>query len=808
VTEHARAVVIGGGVAGCSVAYHLAARGWRDVVLLERAELTSGSTFHAAGLVGQLRGSVALTRLMMMSVELYRQLRAETGRDPGWHEVGSLRLASSAERLAELRRQAGWAKTFALPLEIVSAEEAQKLFPVLTAEGLHGAAYLPTDGHLDPGGLAAALAEGARRRGASIRTGVCVTGITVEDGRVHEVQTTAGPIRTETVVNAAGIWAHEVGRMVGVTIPVVPVRHQYLTTKPIEGVHPRMPVTRDPDLLDYFREEVGGLVVGGWERNPVVWGLDGIPSDFNNRLLPPDWEQFAPLMENAVRRIPALAHAEVVRLVHGPEAFTPDGEFILGEAPEVRGFFVAAGFCAHGIAGAGGAGRILANWIVDGDPGLDLWHMDLRRFGAQYRSRRLTAERAREIYGTYYDIRYPNQEREAGRGLRLSPIYPRLRELEAVFGEKASWERPNWFEANARAGDEARRPRGFAGRFWSPAIEAEHLGARERAGLFDETSFAKFEVTGPGALALLQRLTDNDVDKPVGSVTYTSMLNSRGGIECDFTVTRLGPDCFRIVTGSAFGTHDRGWVAKHLPRDGSVHLADLTGAYACVGLFGPRARDILQDATDADLSNAAFPYMTAQEIAIGRAPVLAVRVTYVGELGWEIYTPMEYGLELWDTLWAAGQAHGIVAAGYRSIDSLRLEKGYRYWSADITPDDTPYEAGLGFAVKLGKGEFIGREALARQKAEGLRRRLCCLTLADPLAIALGGEPVRADDRIVGRVTSGGFGYSVGLSIAYAYLPVELAAPGTAIAVEVFGDWIAGRVSAEPLWDPKGERVRS
>ncbi len=806
--EHARAVIVGGGVVGTSIAYHLTARGWRDVVLIERSELTSGSTFHAAGLVGQLRSSVALTRLMMWSVECYRGLAAETGRDPGWREVGSLRLASSPERMMELRRQAGWAKTFGLPLETIGAAEAARLFPVLTAEGLHGAVHLATDGHVDPGGLAAALAEGARRRGASIRTGVRVTAIELKDGRVHEVRTTAGPIRTEVVVNAAGMWAPEIGRMVGVTVPLVPLRHQYHTTKPIDGVHPRMPVMRDPDLLDYFREEVGGLVVGGWERNPVPWGLDGIPLDFNHRLLPPDWEQFAPLMENAVRRIPALAGAEVVRLVHGPEAFTPDGEFILGEAPEVGGFFVAAGFCAHGIAGAGGAGRIMADWIADGDPGLDLWHMDLRRFGAQYRSRRLVTERAREVYGTYYDLRYPNQERETGRGLRLSPIYPRLRDLGAVFGEKAGWERPNWLEANAAAGSEARRPRGFAGRYWSPAIEAEHLAARERAALFDETSFSKLEVGGPGALALLQRLTDNDVDKPVGSVTYTSMLNARGGIECDFTVTRLAGDRFRIITGSAFGTHDRGWISRHLPRDGSVHLTDVTGAYACLGLFGPRARAILAAVTEADVSNAAFPYLTARELAVGRAPVFAARVTYVGELGWELYTPSEYGLEVWDTLWEAGRPHGLAAAGYRAIDSLRLEKGYRYWSADITPDDTPYEAGLGFAVRLGKSDFIGRAVLARQKAEGVRRKLCCLTLADPLAIALGGEPVRVDARIVGRVTSGGFGYSVGQSIAYAYLPAELATPGTEAAVEVFGDWVPGAVAVEPLWDPKGERVRS
>ncbi|PYM66335.1 MAG: hypothetical protein DMD79_03100 [Candidatus Rokuibacteriota bacterium] len=807
-TEHARAVVIGGGVGGCSIAYHLTQKGWQDVVLVERAELTSGSTFHSAGLVGQLRSSVALTRLMMWSVECYRRLAAETGRDPGWKEVGSLRLASTPDRQAEHRRQAGWAKTFGLPLEEIGPEEAARLFPVMSTAGVLGAVYLPTDGHLDPSGLAMALAEGARRRGASIRTGTRVVGVGVQDGRVHEVQTDRGAIRTEVVVNAAGMYAPEIGRMVGATIPLVPMAHQYLTTKPIDGVHARMPTLRDPDHLVYFREEVGGLVAGGYEREPAPWGQDGIPADFNHRLLAPDWDRFAPLMEGAVHRVPAVGHAEVIRLINGPEAFTPDGEFILGEAPEVRGFFVACGFCAHGIAGAGGMGRIMAEWIVEGDPGLDLWHMDLRRFGPQYRSPRLTLDRTHEVYRTYYDLRYPNQEREAGRRLRLSPVYPRLRELGAVLGEKAGWERPNWFESNGAAGDERKRPRGFAGRVWSPAIEAEHVATRERVALFDETSFAKFEVLGPGALDLLQTLCDNDVHKPVGAVIYTSMLNARGGIECDFTVTRLAPDRFRIVTGSAFGTHDRGWIARHLPRDGSAHLVDLTGAYACVGLFGPRARDVLETVTTADVSNPGFPYLTARELAIGRVPALAVRVTYVGELGWEIYAPAEYGLDLWDTLWAAGAPHGLVAAGYRAIDSLRLEKGYRYWSADITPDDTPYEAGLGFAVRLQKGDFAGRDALVRQKAEGIRRKLSCLTLDDPAWVALGGEPVRVDSRVVSRVTSGGPGYSVGLSIAYAYLPVEAATPGTRVEVEFFGEWVEGLVAAEPLWDPKGERIRA
>jgi 4-methylaminobutanoate oxidase (formaldehyde-forming) len=807
-TEHARVVIIGGGVGGCSIAYHLTRKGWRDVVLVERAELTSGSTFHSAGLVGQLRSSVSLTRMMMWSVECYRRLAAETGRDPGWKEVGSLRLASSPERALEHRRQAGWARTFGLPLEEIDAREAARLFPIMTGEGVESALYLPTDGHLDPSGLAMALAEGARQGGARIRTGTRVLGITTRDGRVHAVETDQGTIGAEVVVNAGGMYAPAIGRMVGVTIPLIPMAHQYLTTKPLDGVSAAMPTMRDPDHLVYFREEVGGLVVGGYEREPAPWALEGVPADFNHRLLAPDWDRFAPLLEGAVRRVPPVAGAEIVKLINGPEAFTPDGEFILGEAPEVPGFFVACGFCAHGIAGAGGMGRIMAEWIVEGDPGLDTWRMDLRRFGPQYRSRRLTLDRTHETYRQYYDIHYPNEEREEGRRLRLSPAYPRLRELGAACGEKAGWERANWFESNAAAGDERRRPRGFAGRHWSPAIEAEHVATRERAALFDETSFAKFEVAGPGALGLLQRLCGNDLDTALGRVTYTQALNGRGGIECDFTVTRLAAGRFRIVTGSAFGTHDRGWIARHLPRDGSVTLTDLTGAYACFGLFGPLARTILASATTADLSGAAFPYLTAQELAVGRVPALAARVTYVGELGWEIYAPSEYGLELWDTLWEAGRPHGLRAAGYRAIDSLRLEKGYRYWSADITPDDTPYEAGLGFAVRLGKGDFTGKSVLTRQKAEGVQRRLACVGLADPLAVALGGEPVRVDGRITGRVTSGGFGYTVGMSIAYAYLPAELASPGTEVAIEIFGDWIGGMVMAEPLWDPKGDRIRA
>jgi 4-methylaminobutanoate oxidase (formaldehyde-forming) len=566
-----------------------------------------------------------------------------------------------------------------------------------------------------------------------------------------------------------------------------------------------MPTMRDPSLLVYFRPESGGLVMGGYERSCAPWGLDGIPGDFNSRLLEEDWPRFEELMQNALVRVPALGDMEVVRLINGPEAFTPDGEFILGPS-HVRGFWVAAGFCAHGLAGAGGLGKLVAEWIVEGTPSLDVWHMDSRRFGAAYRSREYTLARTKEVYETYYDVKYPGHERAAGRPLRLSPAYPRLVELGAAFGEKSGWERANWLEPNAARGDESLRPRGWAGKLWSPAIGAEHAACRDAAAIFDESSFAKIEVSGEGAAGLLERLCANRVARDVGQVTYTQMLNPRGGIECDFTVTRLAEDRFRIVTGTAFGQHDLAWIRQHAPEDGSARVTDVTSQHACLGLWGPKAREILQPLTTADLSSDAFPYMQARELAVGMVPCLALRVTYVGELGWELYCPAEFGLALWDTIWEAGRPHRLVAAGYKAIDSLRLEKGYRVWGADITPEDTPFEAGLGFAVKLDKGDFVGREALAAAAAAPARM-LRCLVLEDPRAVALGSEPVRVGEAPVGRVTSGGYGYTVGRSIAYAYLPAEHDV-GTEVAVEIFGEWVAGEVAGEPLFDPQGARIRA
>jgi glycine cleavage system aminomethyltransferase T/glycine/D-amino acid oxidase-like deaminating enzyme len=798
VKDRARVVVIGGGVGGCSILYWLTRLGWSDVVLVERAELTSGSTFHSAGLVGQLRGSLSLTKMMMSSVELYRTLGDEVGLETGWREVGSLRLASSEERMEELTRQSGWAKTFGLPLELVSAHEAQALFPPMTTDGVLGAAFLPTDGYIDPSQLTFALAEGARRGGAEIYQQTRVTEIPVDRGRVTGVLTDKGAIEAEVVVNAGGMFAKEIGALAGVNVPIVPMAHEYLITKP-SGLPLDMPTMRDPSLLVYFRPESGGLIMGGYERHPAPWALDGIPADFNGKLLAEDWPRFEELMENALVRVPSLAEQEVVKLINGPEAFTPDGEFILGPT-EVRGLWTAAGFCAHGLAGAGGLGQLVAEWIVEGTPSVDAWHMDSRRFGRAYRSPAYTLTRTLEVYETYYDVKYPGHERRAGRPLRVSATYPRLIELGAAFGEKSGWERANWFEPNTSHGDESLRPHGWAGRLWSPAIGAEHVACRESAALFDESSFAKIEVSGEGAAELLEWLCANRVARDVGAVTYTQMLNGRGGIECDFTVTRLDEQCFRIVTGTAFGQHDLAWIRQHAPE--GVSVEDVTSAYACLGLWGPKAREILQPLTETALD---FPYMRARELAVGTVPCLALRVTYVGELGWELYCPTEFGLALWNAIWEPGRELGLVAGGYKAIDSLRLEKGYRVWGSDITPDDNPFEAGLGFAVKLDKPAFFGRDALV----EGERpvRRLACLVLADPRAVALGSEPVRIEGEAVGRVTSGGYGYTVERSIAYAYLPSDFADAGRPVEVEIFGEWIAGEVAPEPLFDPKGDRIR-
>ncbi len=577
--SRARIVIVGGGVGGASIAYHLAQLGERDVIVLERNELTSGSTFHSAGLVGQLRSSLSLTRMMMDSVALYRQL------DCGWVECGGIRLASTPEREQEVLRQVAWAKTFGLPLELITAAQSRELFPLMVNDHVRCASYLATDGYLDPSQLTYALIDGARAGGCQVYTHTRVSEIMVADGRVRGVRTQWGDVEAEIVVNAGGMFAAEIARMAGVRVPVVPFAHEYLVTQPfrerVPGEH--LPTLRDPDLLIYFREEGAGLVMGGYERSSAPWGLDQhqldrIPEDFNGRLLEEDWPRFEEIARNSARRVPAMEEVKVTRLINGPEAFTPDNEFCLGES-EVRGFFVAAGFCAHGLAGAGGIGKLMAEWILHGEPEIDTWEMDIRRFGAHYCSPGYTLARATEVYETYYDIRYPGHERQAGRPLRISSAYSWHRRHGAIFGEKSGWERVNWYAENEAAGDHALRPRGWAGMHWSPAIGIEHRATREAAGLFDESSFAKLELSGPGTVGLLKRLCDNDVVREVGAITYTQMLNHRGGIECDFTVTRLAAEEFAIVTGTAFGNHDASWIRRHLPDDGSVLLRDVTSRH-------------------------------------------------------------------------------------------------------------------------------------------------------------------------------------------------------------------------------------
>ena len=810
----AKVVIIGGGVGGTSIAFHLAQMGCSDVILLERDELTNGSTFHSAGLVGQLRSSVTLTAMMMYSAELYRDLAKDPDLHPGWVECGGIRLASTPARLEEQRRQVGWAKTFGLPLEEISITEVQELFPLINPEGILGATYLSTDGYLDPSQLTHAFAKSARSAGVEIKTKTRVLSIETKDNKVVSVTTDRGTIQTNVVVDAGGMFAAEIGRMAGVRIPIVPMSHQYLVTTGFRKDHDerRLPTLRDPDLLVYFREDGEGLVMGGYERHSRAFALDeslvdSIPQNFNGQLLPEDWERFEEITHNSIVRVPKMAEVEIRKLINGPEAFTPDNEFCLGES-DVEGFFVAAGFCAHGIAGAGGIGKVMAEWILDGEPSMDLWEMDVRRFGKQYQSPRYTFKKVTENYETYYDIRYPNEERLAGRPLRKSPIYDWHKEYNAVFGEKSGWERVNYYEHNTDSSFDKFKPRGWAGENWSSAIAQEHLATRRSACLFDETSFSKFEIFGPGASSFLDVMTDNNVTGAIGKITYTQMLNRRGGIESDFTVTRLDEDRYMIVTGTAFGAHDMGWIRKHLPKDNSVFMEDVTSKYACIAIWGPNSRTILSTLTPSSLDNKSFPYMTAQDITVGDIPLRALRVTFVGELGYELYCPSEFGATLWQTLIEAGQPHDLAVGGYRAIDSLRLEKGYRTWASDIDGDSNPFEAGLDFCVKLDKRSgFIGIEALRRSQETGLRKKLSCIVLSDLNSVVLGNEPVRVGEEVVGRVTSGGIGYSIERSIAYAYLPLSLSSVGTEVEIYIFGEWIRGQVSPEPLFDPKNERIR-
>jgi sarcosine dehydrogenase len=806
---HARCVIVGGGIVGCSVAYHLGKLGWKDVVLLERHKLTSGSTFHAAGLVGQLRTSANITQLLKYSVELYDTLERETGQATGWKRNGGLRLACNQERFTEIRRQATTAHSFGLEMHILSAAEALKLWPAMDVSDVVGAAFLPTDGQANPSDTTLALAKGARMTGVRIVEDCPVTAVHVRDGRATGVSTRFGDITADAVVLCCGQWTRELAAKVGVAVPLVSVQHQYVITEPM-GLARDLPTLRDPDRLIYFKEEVSGLVMGGYEPNPIPWTDGSVPDDFQFQLLQPDWDHFEPMMRQALARVPALETAGIKQLVNGPESFTPDGNWIIGEAPELPGLFIGAGFNAFGIASAGGAGRALAEWIVGGEPALDVWPVDIRRFGRPHRDVGWVRTRTLEAYGRHYTMAWPFEENESARPTRVSPLYLRLKEQGAVFGEKLGWERPNWF---APKGMEPRDVYSYGRQNWFDIVGAEHKACRERVALFDESSFAKFELHGRDAAQALQWICANDVDKPPGSVTYTQMLNQRGGIQCDLTVARLAEDAFYIVTGTGFATHDFAWIARNIPPGMDARLHDVTSGWAVLGLMGPHARHVLGQCTDADLSNEAFPFASWRDIAIAGARVRAVRITFVGELGWELHVPAETALAVYDQLMAAGAAHGIVNAGYRAIESLRLEKGYRVWAGEIGPDYTPLEAGLGWAVKLGKPiPFLGREALEKQKAGELTKRLACFTTA-PDVVLLGRETLYRDGERVGWLASGGFGYTVGRGIGYGYVRrlagvhAEWLRTGR-YDLEVATDRVAADLSLQPIYDPGNLRPKS
>ncbi|MEP6948064.1 MAG: FAD-dependent oxidoreductase [Ginsengibacter sp.] len=809
--SQARIVIIGGGVAGTSIAYHLALKGETDVVIIERAELTSGSTFHSAGLVGQLRGSVTLTSMMMYSTQLYRQLAQDPETDPGWVECGGIRLACTPEREQELKRQVAWATTFGLPLEEISPERAKELFPLMSTEKVLAATYLPTDGYLDPSLLCNSFAREARRMGVKIFQQTRITAINKQGHQVVSVTTDKGIIQTEKVVAACGLYTPEIARMLDVRVPIVPMSHQYLVTGAfikIDKNIPRLPTLRDPDHLVYFREDGPGLVMGGYERNSAPAFLnselvDEVPTDFNGKLLLEDWERMEEIMINSSLRVPAMATAPIRKMINGPEAFTPDNEFCLGPT-SVKGFFIAAGFCAHGIAGAGGIGREMAAWIIDGHPTLDLWEMDVRRFGAQYKSYSYTLARVVENYEMYYDIRYPGDDRKAGRPLKMSSAYEWHKNNGAVFGEKSGWERVNFYESNENPAYESLRPAGWAGKNWSTAIVTESLATREKIGLFDESSFSKIEISGPGAVAFLENLCSNNVNKGAGFVTYTQMLNNRGGIESDVTITQTGENNFRMISGTALHTHDWAWLSDHMPDDGSVVIKNVTASLTCFGIWGPMTREMMLQLTDIDLSTSAMPFLSMRETSIKGISVQLVRVTFVGELGYEIYADTDKGLELWELLWQTGQPFGMVSCGYKAIDALRTEKGYLYWGSDITPEETPFESGLNFAVAKHK-EFKGKRALLEKP---LIKKLVTILLDDPRAVVLGNEPVMVDGKVAGRVTSGAYGPYIGSSVAFAYLPIELSAVETEIEILVFGNWIKGKIAKGPLYDPKGLRVRT
>jgi len=797
--SQARVVIVGGGIAGCSTAYHLTKLGITDVLLLEQGRLTSGTTWHAAGLIGQMRPNRTMTAMSKYGIELYATLEAETGLATGWKQCGSVNVARTPERMQVLRKQAALARSFGVEVQLISPLEAGEHFPLMRTDDLQGAIWIPGDGKTNPADLCMSLAKGARQRGARMLEGVEVTDVLSDAGGVTGVRTAQGDVRCELLVNCAGQWARQFGRLAGVNVPLYPAEHFYIVTDRIEGVHPMLPVMRDPDGFIYFKEEVGGLLMGGFEPQAKPWRVDPIPSTFQFQLLDEDWDQFEPLMTCAIHRTPCLETAKIKMLLNGPESFTPDGNFILGEAPELRRYFVCAGFNSAGIANSGGAGRLIAEWIAGGQAPSDLWEVDIRRFGAFSANRRALAERTGETLGLHYAMRWPRQELVSARPLRTSPLYDRLAARGAEFGAKNGWERANYFRpaGAARPADTLGRPG------WLGWMTAEQRATREAVALYDQTSFGKLLLQGRDALAVLQRVCANDIDVVPGRMVYSAVLNERGGFESDLTVLRLAADRFLIVTGSAQPVRDADWINRQIGPAEFAVLTDVSALWSVLSLMGPRARELLARVSPDDLSPAALKFSHSAEIDLGHARVRAARMSYVGGPGYELYVPVEMARHVDDELQQAGADLGLVDAGYYALDALRIEAGRRAWGAELGPDETPFEAGLLAGVKLDKGsDFIGRDALLRARGQPLRKKLLTVVFDDPAAYAWGGETLAIDGQPVGELSSVGWSPRAGACVALGYARGAAALQehhGTLVSIDLWGEPVPAH--AWDRWPP-------
>ncbi|TJV25531.1 MAG: FAD-dependent oxidoreductase [Mesorhizobium sp.] len=810
VPAKARAVIIGGGVSGCSVAYHLAKLGWTDIVLLERKQLTSGTTWHAAGLIGQLRGSQNMTRLAKYSADLYVKLEAETEVGTGMRQIGSITVALTEERKHEIYRQASLARAFDVDVREISPREVSEMYPHLNVSDVVGAVHLPLDGQCDPANIAMALAKGARQRGATIVENVKVTKVHTKAGRVSGVSWAQGEeqgtIEADIVVNCAGMWARELGAQNGVTIPLHACEHFYLVTEPIPGLT-RLPVLRVPDECAYYKEDAGKMMLGAFEPVAKPWGMDGISEDFCFDQLPEDMEHFEPILEMGVNRMPMLATAGIHTFFNGPESFTPDDRYYLGEAPELAGYWMATGYNSIGIVSSGGAGMALAQWINDGEAPFDLWEVDIRRAQPFQKNRRYLKERVSETLGLLYADHFPYRQMATSRNVRRSPLHEHLKARGAVFGEVAGWERANWF---AREGQEREYRYSWKRQNWFDNQREEHLAVRNGVGLFDMTSFGKIRVEGRDACAFLQRLCANDMDVAPGKIVYTQMLNQRGGIESDLTVSRLSETAFFLVVPGATLQRDLAWLRKHVA-DEFVVITDVTAAESVLCLMGPDARKLIQKVSPNDFSNDKNPFGTFQEIEIGMGLARALRVTYVGELGWELYVSTDQAAHVFEAIDEAGADVGLKLCGLHTLDSCRIEKAFRHFGHDITDEDNVLEAGLGFAVRTAKGDFIGRDAVLRKKEAGLSRRLVQFRLKDPEPLLFHNEAILRDGKIVGPITSGNYGHHLGGAVGLGYVPCEGESEADLLAstyeIEIAGERFAAEASLKPMYDPKSERTR-